>query len=105
MTDRDIQNAPIRWKAPGAGFIGAGGFVALVDRDPDPFPCVVFDGPEEERKATRGRAGRPGPPHGRWRATRWRRRGRPWPSAGSSAPQYHLSDCELLEDRPPEHAS
>ena len=44
MTDIDIQNAPIRWKVPGAGFIGVGGFVVLVDRDPDPFPCVVFDG-------------------------------------------------------------
>ena len=86
MTDIDIQNAPIRWKVPGAGFIGAGGFVVLVDRDPDPFPCVVYDGPEEEREV-----------HERtcretW-ATAWvlegersKRRGRPWPSAGFSAP-------------------
>ena len=86
MTDRDIQNAPIRWKAPGAGFIGAGGFVALVDRDPDPFPCVVFDGTEEEREAHERTCWDIGPPHGRWRATRWRRRGRRWRNAGSSAP-------------------
>lgn len=51
MTDRDIQNPAIRWKVPGAGFILAGGFVALVDRDPDPFACVVYDGPEEDREA------------------------------------------------------
>ena len=55
MTERieeeDIRNAPIKWKVPGAGFVGEGGFVALIDRDPDPFPCVVHDGPEEEREA------------------------------------------------------
>ena len=49
MTDRDIQNAPIRWKVQGAGFvIGAGGFVALVDRNPDPYACTAYGGPPED---------------------------------------------------------
>ena len=78
MTDTDIQNAPIRWKVPGAGFVGAGGFVALVDRDPDPFPCVVFDGREKDRQALEERR-----------------------FIGAA---YHLSDCQLLDDRPPEDA-
>ena len=87
MTDIDIQNAPIRWKVPGAGFIGVGGFVALVDRDPDPFPCVVLRRPGgRSERPTRVRAGRPGPQPGGWRATRWRRRDRPWPNAAFSAP-------------------
>ena len=104
MTDRDIQNAPIKWKVPGAGFVGAGGFVALIDRDPEPFPCVVFDGTEEEREA-----------HERtcretW-ATAWALEGETLGEARQALTErrflgaaYHLSDCELLDDRPPEDA-
>ena len=87
MTHRDIQKAPIRWKVPGAGFVGAGGFVALVDRDPDPFPCVVFDGPEDEREGDTLEEARQALAERRF--------------LGAA---YHLSDCQLLEDRPPEHA-
>ena len=105
MTDRDIQNALIRWKAPGAGFIGAGAFVALVDRDPYPFPCVVFGGPEEEREA-----------HERTCRETWATaralEGDTLEEARQALAErrflgaaYHLSDCELLEDRPPEHVS
>ena len=105
MTDnRDIRTAPIRWKVPGAGFVGAGGFVALVDRDPDPFPCVVYDGTEEEREA-----------HERtcretW-ATAWALEGDTLEEARQALAErrfigaaYHLSDCQLLDDRPPEDA-
>ena len=102
--DEDIQHAPIRWKVPGAGFVGAGGYVALIDRDPDPFPCTVYDGTEEEREA-----------HERtcretW-ATVWALEGDTLEEARKSLAErrflgaaYHLSDCELLDDRPPEHA-
>ena len=105
MTDRDIQNAPIKWKVPGAGFLGVGRFVALIDRDPDPFSCVVYDGPEEGREA-----------HERtcretW-ATAWTLEGETLEEARQALAErrftgaaYHLSDCELLDDRPPEHAS
>ena len=102
MTDRDIQHAPVRWKVPGAGFIVAGGFVVLVDRDPDPFPCVVYDGSEELRQA-----------HERtcretW-ATAWALEGDTLEEAKQALAErrflgtaYHLSDCELQDDRPPE---
>lgn len=102
MTDSDIQDAPIKWKVQGAGFIMAGGFAALVDRDPDPFPCTVYDGPEEGREA-----------HERacfetW-ASVWLLFGNTLKEAGRSLAEsrfqgvaYHLSDCELLDDRPPE---
>ena len=46
MTDRDIQDAPIRWKVAGAGFLLVGQFVALIDRDPDPFPLHRLRRPE-----------------------------------------------------------
>ena len=104
MTDIDIQNAPIRWKVPGAGFIGVGGFVVLVDRDPDSFPCVVFDGKEEEREAHESTC------RETW-ATAWGLEGDTLEEAKQALAErrflgaaYHLSDCELLEDRPPEHA-
>ena len=108
MTERieeeDITNAPIKWKVPGAGFVGEGGFVALIDRDPDPFPCVVHDGTEEEREA-----------HERtcretW-ATVWGLEGDTLEEAKQALAEcrfrgaaYHLSDCQLLDDRPTEDA-
>ena len=39
MTDRDIRDAPIKWKVQGAGFVMEGGFVALVDRDRTRLPA------------------------------------------------------------------
>ena len=108
MTDRmeneDIRTIPIRWKVPGAGFVGSGAFAALVDRDPDPFPCVVYGGPEEGRDA-----------HERtcretW-ATVWLLEGDTLEKARRALAEscflgaaYHLSDCQLLDDRPAEDA-
>ena len=105
IENEDIRNAPIKWKVQGAGFVGAGGFVALVDRDPAPFPCVVYDGPEEDREA-----------HERtcretW-ATVWALEGDTLEEARQALAEsrflgaaHHLSDCELLDDRPPEGGS
>ena len=100
MTDRDIREAPIKWKVPGAGFVGVGCFVALIDRDPDPFPCVVYDGPEEGRDAHERTCSET------WE-TAWALEGDTFEEARQSLVEsrflgaaYHLSDCELLEDRP-----
>ncbi len=100
MTDKDIRNAPIKWKVIGAGFVMQGGFVALVDRDPDPFPCTVFDGTEEERE-THERMCRE-----TW-ATVWELEGDTLEEARQSLAErrfsgsaYHVNDCELLDDRP-----
>ena len=105
MTDRDIQNAPIRWKVPGAGFIGAGGFVALVDRNPDPYACTGYGGPPEDME-THLRTCRE-----TW-ATVWALEGDTPEEARQALAErrflgaaYHLSDCELLEDRPREDSS
>ena len=105
MTDEDIQNAPIRWKVPWAGFLGAGGFVVLVDRDPDPFPCVACDGTEEERKIHEKTC------RETW-ATVWVLEGDTLEEARLALAErrflgaaYHLSDCQLLEDRPREDSS
>ena len=86
MTDRDLQNAPIRWKIQGAGFVMQGGFVVLVDQDPDPFPCTVYNGPEDGRDAHEDACRETGPPSGGWRATRWKRPGRPWRSPAFGEP-------------------
>ncbi len=103
MTDIDIQNAPIRWKVPGAGYMGAGGFVALIDKEEDPPSCPL-DGPEGDWDV-----------HSRtcretW-VTAWVLEGDTLEEAKQALAErrflgaaYHLSDCELLEDRPPEHA-
>ena len=109
MTDRiedeDVRNAPIKWKIQGAGMAMAGGFVALVDRDSDPFPCMVYKGPEEGRKAHE-RACRE-----TW-ATAWVLEGDTLEEARKALAEsrflgavYHLSDCELLDDRPAEDAA
>ena len=47
MTDRDIRDAPIKWKVQGAGFVMEGGFVALVNRDPDPLVQLADMAPPE----------------------------------------------------------
>ena len=101
MTD-EMRNAPIKWKVGGAGFVMQGGFVALVDRATDPFPCVVFDGPEGGRET-----------HERTCSETWDTvrvlEGDTLEEARQSLMErrfsgaaYHLSDCQLLDDRPPE---
>ena len=103
IEDEDIRNAPIKWKVPGAGFGWPGGFVALIDKEDDPMPCP-FDGPEGDWDV-----------HSRtcretW-VTAWVLEGDTLEEARQSLAEsrfrgtaYHLSDCELLDDRPPEDA-
>ena len=87
MTDEDIRNAPIRWKVTGAGFVMQGGFVALVDRNPDPYACTAYGGPPEDMEAhLRTCRETSGPPCGRWRATRSKRLGSPWRSTAFAGP-------------------
>ena len=102
MTDRDLQNAPIRWKIQGAGFVMQGGFVVLVDQDPDPFPCTAYNGPEEGRNAHEDTC------RETW-ATVWGLEGNTLEEARQAlaesrflAAAYHLSDCQLLDGRPVE---
>ena len=104
MTDRDIQNAPIRWKIQGAGLVMKGGFVVLVDQDPDPFPCTVYNGPEEGRDAHEETC------RETW-ATVWGLEGDTLEEARQALAEsrflgtaYHLSDCQLLDGRPVEDA-
>ena len=87
MTDRDLQNEPIRWKIRGAGFVMQGAFVVLVDQDPDPFACTAYNGPEEGRDAHEETCRETwATPSGGWRATRWKRPGRPWRSPAFKEP-------------------
>ncbi len=99
-TDRDIQNAPIRWKVTGAGFVMQGGFVALVDRDPDPFACTGYSGPPEGMEAHLITC------RETW-ATVWALEGDTLEEARQALAEsrfrgvaYHVNDCELLDDRP-----
>ena len=55
-----------------------------------------------KERPTRRRAGRPGPPSGGWRATRWKRPDEALAESRFRGAAYHLSDCQLLEDRPVE---
>ena len=105
MTDRDVQNAPIKWKIQAAGFVMKGEFVVLVDRDPYPFPCTAYNGPEEEREAHEETC------RETW-ATVWGLEGDTLEEARQALAEsrfrgaaYHLSDCQLLEDRPTEGQS
>ena len=100
MTDRDVQNAPIKWKVQRARFVMEGGFVALIDRD-GPVrlhrlqrPCREHGGPPEHM---------PGEP---W-ATVWGLEGDTLEEARQALAEsrfrgaaYRLSDCQLLDDRP-----
>ena len=102
MTDRDLQNAPIRWKIQGAGFVMKGGFGVLVDQDPDPFACTSYNGPEEEREAHEETC------RETW-ATVWGLEGDTLEEAKQALAEsrflgtaYHLSDCQLLDGRPVE---
>ena len=77
-----------------------GGFVVLVDQDPDPFACTSYNGPEEEREAHEDTC------RETW-ATVWGLEGNTLEEARQAlaesrflAAAYHLSDCELLDDRP-----
>ena len=104
MTDRDVQNAPIKWKVQGAGFVMKGEFVALIERDPDPFACTSYDGPAEGMEAHLSTC------RETW-ATVWGLEGDTLEEARQALAEsrfrgaaYHLSDCQLLEDRPVEDA-
>ena len=105
MTERDVQNAPIRWKIQGAGFVMEGGFVVLVDQDPDPFPCTAYNCPEDGRDAHEDAC------RETW-ATALGLEGDTLEEAKQALAEsrfrgaaYHLSDCQLLEDRPTEDAT
>ena len=95
---RDAQrDAPIKWKVWGAGFIIEGSFVALIDRDTDPFPCVFNDEPDHAKACMET-----------W-ATVWVLEGNTLDEAKLALEEsrfrgaaYHLSDCQLLDDRPAE---
>ncbi|MCY4529744.1 MAG: hypothetical protein OXD46_12020 [Chloroflexi bacterium] len=103
-TRGDIRNAEIKWKIPGAGFVMQGGFVALVDRNPDPYACTAYGGPPEDMEV-----------HLRtcretW-ASVWALEGDTLEEARQSLAErrfcgsaYHVNDCELLDDRPQEDA-
>ena len=102
MTDGDIQNAPIKWKVQGAGFLMEGGFVALVDRGPDSFACTGYNGPAEGMEALLRTC------RETW-ATVWGLEGDTLEEAKQALTEsrfrgaaYHLSDCQLLDDRPTE---
>ena len=104
MTDEYIRNAPIRWKVTGAGFVMQGGFVALVDRNPDPYACTAYGGPSEGMEAHLSTC------RETW-ATVWALEGDTLEEAKQALAEsrfrgaaYHLNDCELLDDRPPEDA-
>ena len=71
---------------------------------PGPFPCVVHDGPEEEREAQERTC------RETW-ATVWGLEGDTLEEAKQALAEcrfrgaaYHLSDCQLLDDRPTEDA-
>ena len=105
MTERDVQNAPIKWKIQAAGFVMKGEFVVLVDRDPYPFACTSYNGPEDEREAHEETC------QEAW-ATVWGLEGDTLQEAKQALAEsrfrgaaYHLSDCELLDDRPTEDAA
>ena len=46
MTERDVQNAPIKWKVQGAGFVMKGEFVVAGGHGtPTRSPCVELQRP------------------------------------------------------------
>ena len=103
-TRGDIRNAEIKWKVPGAGMVLEGAFIALVDRDPDPFACTGYDGPPEGLEAHLQTC------RETW-ATAWTLEGDTLEEAGQALEEsrfrgvvYHLNDCELLDERPAEDA-
>lgn len=103
-TEGDIRDAPVRWKVPTAGMVWQGSFVALVDRDPHPFACTAYAGPpegEEDHLQTCRET---------W-AEVWALEGDTLEEAKQALAEsrfrgtaYHINDCELLDDRPPEDA-
>ena len=102
-TDGDVQSAPIKWKVVGAGMVWEGAFVALVDKNPHPFACTAYGGPGEGMEAHLSAC------HETW-ATVWALEGDtlrggqtgPWLESRFRGAAYHVNDCELLDDRPPE---
>ena len=93
MNNEEIKNLPIKWKVRGAGFLMQGVFVALADRDSDPFDCVEHIDTDVECYET-------------WN-TVWILEGDTLEEARKSLEEhrfcgscYHVSDCELLDDKP-----
>ena len=78
--------------------------MVLVDQDPDPFACTAYNGPEEGRDAHEETC------RETW-ATVWGLEGDTLEEARQALAEsrfqgaaHHLSDCELLDDRPTEDA-
>ena len=106
--DGDIRSAPIKWKVPTAGMVWRGSFVVLAVRDPHPFACTAydydFDDPPEEMEAHLSAC------RETW-AEVWALEGDTLEEAKRALEEsrfrgtaYHVNDCELLDDRPPEDA-
>ncbi len=100
IEDEDIRNAPIRWKVPGAGFVGAGGFVALIDgtRTRSPAPSTTVR--RRTGRPTRERATRPGRRCGALEGDILEEARKSLAESRFLGAAYHLSDCQLLDDRP-----
>ena len=103
-TEGDIRDAPVRWKVAGAGMVWEAGFAALVDRNPTPFACTAYVGPSEGMEAHLQTC------RETW-ATVWALEGDTLEEAKQALKEfrfrgvaYHVNDCELLDDRPPEDA-
>ena len=96
-TGRMPLNERIKWKAPYAGFVSPSRWVYLADRAEEPFPCVDDD--------------LPGHPKGcmeTWNSV-WTLPGETREEAEAAhaggnhiGVAHHVSDCELLDDRPVE---
>ncbi len=108
IMDGDIRSAPIRWKVLTAGMMWQGSFVVLAVRDPHPFACTAydydFDDPPEEMKTHLSAC------RETW-AEVWALEGDTLEEAKRALKEsrfrgiaYHVNDCELLDDRPPEDA-
>ena len=101
-TEGDVRDAPIKWKVVGAGMVWEGAFVALVDKNPHPFACTAYGGPAEGMEAHLSTC------RETW-ATVWALEGDTLEEARQALAEsrfrgaaYHVNDCELLDDRPPE---
>ena len=102
--DGDIRSAPVKWKVPTAGMVWQGSFVVLAVRDPHPFSCTAYGGPAEEMEAHLSAC------RETW-AEVWALEGDTLEEAKQALAEsrfrgiaYHINDCELLDDRPPDDA-
>ena len=102
-SDEDLTGAAVKWKVPGAGMRGRGGFVALIDENEDPWACTGgnFDNQEDHEA------------HMETCRERWDTvfglEGETLEEARQALSEqrflgaaYHVNDCELLDDRPAE---